>query len=941
MSNKIEHDFTALDGLSSGENTSTIPIQALPNSKKTVAWKKATIDAIERNGIKQLYKNIKFNAYRKMTEARFTYAGTGVSDNEDFDLPWFDEKVRELRKNQNIPTYIKHFDFIGIVVNALSGIYGKLDDKYRVESIDEYSTNEYIRQRTEMLHKYAQQVFLAEVNKILLQRGIDVNKTDFQSQEEQQQYQQEIQAQTQALTPSEIEANLSKNFKVIATEWAENVLTADKKRFYLADLEQEEFVDYLLTGRYFRHFRVGYDSYYIERWMPEEVFFSQDVDARYPQDGEYCGRITSMSVATMLNRFGHLMTQKEQEAVGNYWNQTKTYSETYSGSKIESKGSAEIFPRPTQTPFHNYFDHQANVQLEEALGTPLGLTTQMSPDGSPITTNTYLPRLESETDFYTHTFSEILRDDIDVRRDTVRVTEGYWRSYKRLAVIIYENKFGSTSVELVTDELLKDFLEDNEIKNPKDVSLSELQKALKNDRLSEYVNTITYFYAPEVWKFVKIKGNGSTLKKDLYLDVQPLEYQIKGEDSNIYDVKLPVVGIIGVGIATKLAPYQQLHNICMNQITELLEKELGVFFTFDITGLPSEYQDETTIESLFRIREDIKDTGLFGVDLSRQNTQGNSPNVFQRQEIVYATQVQYRWQLAQQYKQEALSQIGITPQALGQSTTYVTAEGVKQGAEATSYLIDPIFDKMNTAKAKGMEVHLAIAQYCEVNGKDTTTLVRKSDGDLSFLNILAEDPELFPLRKLGIVPETNSNDRKIVEEIRQFVLNDNTIQRSYEDVISILTNPVLTEIQDLAKQMEKKSQKQVQEQREFESQQVDKQIQANAQQHQAERDHETNITRMKLDGANDKAYIDAMGRAADKNSNTEGYDRIDMAQQQIENEYNAAQLGIKQNDSNLKQQNSAEQTKIELRKLALKAEELKLKNKQIETQKQIALVNKN
>jgi len=939
MSNKIEHDFTALDGLASGENTNTIPIQALPNSKKTVAWKKATVDAIERNGIKQLYKNIKFNAYRKMQSGIFTYSGTGVSDNEDFDMPWFDEKIRSLRDTQNIPTYIKHFDFIGIIVNALSGIYGQLDDKYRVESIDEYSTNEYIRQKTEMLHKYAQQTFIAEVNKLLLQRGIDVNKSDFQSQEEADAYKQEIQNQTKALTPSEIEANLSKNFKVLATEWAQNVLTADKKRFYLADLEREEFVDFLLTGRYFRHFRVGYDSYSVERWMPEETFFSQDVDAKYPQNGEYVGRITSMSISSMLNRFGHLMTQKEQEAVGNYWNQTKNYTEINGAQVPDAK--SEIFPTPTVTPFNNYYDHQANVQLEEALGTPLGLRTEMSADGSPIATPTYLPRYSTETDFYANTFSELLRDDIEVRRDTVRVTEGYWRGYKRMAVLIFENKSGSTSVELVTDDLLKDFLEDNEIKNPRDVSLNELQKALKEENLFEYNNTITYLYAPEAWKFIKIKGNGSTLKKDLYLDVQPLEYQIKGEDSNIYDIKLPVVGIIDIGIASKIAPYQQLHNICMNQITELLEKELGVFFTFDITGLPSEYQDETTIESLFRIREDIKDTGLLGLDLSRQNTQGNSPNVFQRQEIVYATQVQYRWQLAQQYKQEALSQIGITPQTLGQATTYETAEGVKQGAEAKGYLINHLFDKMNTAKARGMEVHLAIAQYCEVNGKDSTTLVRKSDGDLSFLNILAEDPELFPLRRLGVVPETNSNDRKIIQDIRQFVLNDNTIQRSYDDVIAILTNPVLAEIKDLTKQMEVKSKAQLQEQRDFEGQQVDKQIQANEKQQQAERDHEVNITTLKIKGDRNEAYINALGRASDKKSDAEGFNRIEQAQQELENEFSAKQIGIKENDSLIKQNNSVEQNKIELRKLALAAEKLKLEAKKIETQKQIALVNKN
>lgn len=942
MSNKIEHDFSALNGLSSGENSNslTIPIQALPVSKKKLPWKKATVDALERNGLRQIHKNIKFRSYRKMIAGEFTYSGTGVSDNEDFDLPWFNDKVRSLREKQHIPTYIKHFDFIGIIVNALSGIYTQLDDKFRVESIDEYSTNEYIRQKTEMLHTFAQQTFIAEVNQMLLQRGIDVNKSDFQSQEEADAYKQEIQNQTKALTPPEIEKFMSKNFKVLATEWAQNVLTADRKRFYLADLEREEFVNYLLSGRYFRHFRVGYDAYYIEPWRPEETFFSQDVNAKYPQDGEYCGRITSMSISDILNRFGHIMTFDEQSAIGNYWNQSKNYAEL-NGAQLNG-GKASMFPTPTTVPFHNFYDHQVNTQLEDAMGVPLGLTTSMDANGNPTFTNTFLPRMESETDLNSNLHTQFLRDDIEVRKDTIRVAEMYWVSQKQMAIVIYENKFGSMSVELVTEDILDDFIEDNEIKTAKKVSLQELQQALKDDNLAEYVNTITYFYCPEVWKAVKIKGNGSTVKKDLYLDVRPLDYQIKG-DSNLYDVKLPVTGIIGVGIASKIAPYQQLHNICMNQITELLEKELGVFFTFDITGLPSEYQDENTTETLLRVRDDIKDTGLFGLDLSRQNTQGNSPNIFQRQEIVYATQVQYRWQLAQQYKQEALSQIGLTPQILGQPSTYETAEGVKQGAQASYALINHLFDDMNTSKAKGMEVHLAIAQYCEVNGKDTTTLLRKSDGDHAFLNILAEDGELFLLRKLGVVPETNSNDRKIVQDIKQFVLNDNTLDRRMDTVIEMLTNPVLSEIKEIAVQAERRTEAKTQEDRAFQQSQLKQQLDANAQETEKERQQEVKITQMNNETRLEEAKIQYYGKLGDKQvTDVELYNRLDEATQQaIDNNYKATDIALKQSEIGRKENSDVERTKSELRKLALQAEKLKLEKEKIASNERIALYNKN
>ena len=938
MSENSNMNFAMFDGIGTASSTySQIPRQTLKKSEKNNAWKKATVDALERIGIDQLKKNLVFAEWRLMYQGKFTYLGTGISNFQE--LPWFDKEVRTLRDKVNIPTYIKHFDFIGIVTNALAGIYNDLDDKYRVDSLDEYFTNEYIRQKTEMLHQYAQQTFTEELNKMLRLRGVDPQKNDFKSEEEAQAYKQEVEAQTKALTPQEIEENLSKNFKVVATEWAQNVLTADKKRYYLKEKDRENFVNFLLTGRYFRHYRVGYDSYYIEDWLPEETFFSQDYDIKYPQDGEFAGRIKNVSVHSILNTYGHLMTTKQQEDVGNYWNQSKdNWQGSVGGKRVDNK----IFPQPTTVPFHNYHDHLINIQLENALGRPLGVKTVTDVDGNEESFSVPIPREMGQSLDFSTSFSQNFRDDIDVRTDTVRVTEGYWKSSKRLGVLIHENEFGSLSVDLVEDDLLSDLLKEREIKTLRNISLIDLQKALKDDNLEEYKNTITYIFVPEVWKFVKIRGNGSTLKEDLYLDVRPLDYQIRGENSDLYDLKLPITGIIDVGIASKLEPYQQLHNICMNQITELLEKELGVFFTFDITGLPSEYQNETTQESIFRIRENIKDTGMFGLDLSRQNTQGNNPNIFQRQEVVYATQVQYRWELAKQYKAEGLAQIGITPQILGTPNTYTTAEGVKQGQQASYASLNHYMDKMNTAKAKSMEVHLAIAQYCESEGKEATIITRKGDSELSFLNILKEDGELFSMRKLSVHPETNSTNRNIVQQLQQFILSDNTLQRDFEDVVKITTNPVLVELTQIGKDMRVKADKNVQDQRAFEEQQLKTQIDANTQQQDKERAHEKEMTEMKIEGDIQSAYINSLGRASDKKSDMAGFDRIDeAAKQAMQDNFKEREVALKESTIASKQDDSKFNRSIELRKLALETEALRLKDKAIEATKQNSLVNKN
>ena len=913
----------------------TIPIQAIPNNQKTVSWKKATVDAIERIGLRQLQSNIVFSSYRRMIEGRFTYEATDLDSR--MEMPWFDENVRKLRTDQKLPTYIKHFDFIGIIVNVITGLYGELDDKYIVESIDEYSTNEWIRQKTEKMHQYAQQLFAQEVNAMLMSRGADPNKTDFKSQEEQQQYQQQIEEQVKALTPPEIEGFMSKNFKVVATEWAQNVLTADKKKFYLSQMDKEQLVDYLLTGRFFRHYYVGYDTYKIERWLPEETFFSEDAHAMFPQDGEFAGRTTSMSISDVLNRFGHLMTTTEQEAVGNYWNQTKKWNNPMGARENRISARQAMFPGLKATPFHNYYDHLANLEVEDAFGIPMGVST----DAEGNERNTWIPRQdEVDSGLYSNNFTSLLREDIEVRRDTIRVTELYWRSQKRIGVLIFRNDVGQLEVETVTDELMKEFIDERDIKIKRNLTLKELSDALKKETLEEYENTITYIYVPEIWKGVKIKGNGSTLKEDLYLDVQPLEYQIKGEGSNIYDVKLPITGITTSGMVTKLIPYQQLHNIAMNQITELIEKELGVFFTFDITALGDEYQDETSQDAILRVRENIKDTGLVGFDLSRQNTGNNQVNLFQRQEVVYATQVEYRWVLAQKYKQEAFSQIGITPEMIGQAAGYETAEGIKQGVRATHHSINKYVDEFNIAKAKSMEVQLAIAQYCEVEGTDTTIITRKGDSELAFIDILKEDGELFPLRSLSVMPQVDSQSRKVVEEIKQWLMSDNTMEKDMGDVIEILTNPVLVEIQQKAKEITAKRDKRLEEERQFKSQENDKMIKASQEAENLKHERMKEIEHIKGEYGLEEEQLKAYGRAALSDDPEANYDRIRKdTQEALKNEYKDKEVTLKETESQRKGEESKDKKRIELEKLALKAEEVNLRREKIQSDERISTIN--
>lgn len=927
--------FGYFDGIgNAGTSSNILPVQTVPSSKKNKEFKKATMQALYTDAKQQMNRNFVFADIRKMAQGEFTYKAVDIEHTYS-DSPWVEQHLNRLGGQVSIPTHIKHFDFIGIIVNSLVGIYGEMPDLYRVDSIDEYSTNEYIRQRTEGLQKYAQSVFKAEIDRMLIENGLNPDKQDFKSQEEADQYQAQLDAEVRRYTPDEVERNLSKNFKVLATEWAQNKLHSDKELFDLDREDKKALTDFILTGRWFRHYKVGYDYYDIEYWLPEQVFFSQDVDSEFPQDLDYIGRLTAMSPNAILQRYGHLMNTKQQENIGNYWNQSTNFSSVNGVSN-------NVFPGTYQVPFTNYFDHQVNLQMESALGVPLART--MDENGN--VTRHYTPRMDNHYNSRNSVaYAKYLREDIDVRTDLIETMEVYWRSMKRIGILIHPDELGNPIVDITSDDLLTDFLKEEEISKLRNVSLDELQSALKEERLAEYVNTISYHYVPEIWHGILIKANYGEINDDILLDVKPLDYQIKG-DSNLYKVRIPVGGIITNGLIPKILPYQQLHNICMNQNSELLAKEakLGVFFSIDINSLPAEYKDETTEEALYSITDTIQNTGILPLDPSRSNTQGSTvyPNIFQRNEVTFANQIQYRQQLAEYYKQQAYNQIGITAQILGQPNTYTTAEGVKQGAQASYTLMNSLVQDFNTSKKKANEIHLAIAQFCETNGKSTSKLTRQPDHLLRFLDILQEDPELFPLRKLSIVPASGTKDRKIVEAIQNIIINDNTITKDFGDVISVLTNPYTLELRQLGLEMRERSEAQKQQDQQFQSEQLDKQIAAEENKTKATYAQQELLEHIRGEYKLETEQIQAYGRASTSDDPNAAYDRIQKdTQNAIANNFTQQGLDIKKSESEVKANLSAEQKRIELEKLKQKNEEIKLKREQMANDRFVSVVNKN
>lgn len=925
----INHAFYSGIG-HSGNYSSNLPEQFYLESQKNQKWVKLNLDRLESIAVQQYHKNIQFNDYYEMVKGNMIYA--------DYGLEGLSKEIVRLREETASPVHAKHYDFLGIICNQIESDWITAKSKFRIDNTDPISQNDFIRDQNDKLLEYTQKNFNLELEQKLLARGITINDNQqFNSEEEKQAYYQQLQLQKdQLISPEVIQKTLFKDWKTTAAEWAEKTFEIDTDRFGMEKMSRQEMVDRLLTGRWFRHYHIGYDHYKPERWHPCQVSFSEDLDIEYPQDAEYVSHLSQMSASKIVSRFGDKLTEEAQKRLMGYYNPSvQGHSFSSSSGSLESivRGN---FGNPVQVPFAGFYDHDLTLQMQDLLQVPLGESTSYE-NGVETKAPAWFTPLNRGAGFINNTRMGELRSDIDVRNDTLQVTESYWRSWKRVGVLNYINPDGYLDQVFTTDDLLKEYLSENDIQTLRNVSLEEAEKKLQP-------NTISYTWIPEIRWGVKVKAHNSFLKEDLYIGGDALPFQIKGTldgGSNLYDAKIPVAGYIGDSIAKKMRPYIIKHNIVLNQVYSLLEKELGTFFLFDVKYLPSEYKGSgSTRDALEQMYDLIQDIGLVPIDTSKQNMEGGQPamNAFSTQSIDYTGQINNRMNLAVQFKIQALEQIGITPQRIGTPSEYATAEGIKQGNTASYAQTEGLFAVMAEAEKKATLIHLTVAQYCQKNYKDFSYLYTKSDGEKAFIEL--NDP-YFQLREWGLTLENSSNGKKELENLRNYVLSNNTVGADILDIAEIVTSKSMSSIINHAKQNRIDAMKKEEAQRNHEQQMQDQMIAAQEKSISDKYTHEINLQKMKDETAIEVKSIDSYGKMSiNQDPGSSLYDRLDkVTESALNNDYKNTEFNLKQQNLNLKEQEFKSKIDKEGEELRLKAEALAEKRAKRLSDERIAIIN--
>lgn len=896
------------------------PLWVKKSVKESKDWQRSILDDFERIGVDQLSDNYHFIDYYRMIDGDLSHQELSEV------IPEL-ENVQDLLDGVGIPTFLKHYDLIGIIINVLVGNYMEMQDLFHVTDTGEIANNEYLREKDEMFKAFLKEKIDAEVNLHLMNNGIDPQKTDFKSEEERQAYMMQLQEIVQNKTPKHIEEHLKKSFKTVGIKWGEATLEQDRERFQMDKLERTELRDYLATGRCFRHYRIGYDFYEPETWSPIQTFFSQTVNSDYAQDGEYVGRVHYLTPSEVIQRYGHYISTKDQKDLlggKKEWKSYIGYSDGSFNNAIEQN-----FHKQVVAPHANYFDYNFALNIQDYTGVPMGQYKDLKTGEEH---ERFLSRRYGN--FYNGNYSYInsLREDLNINMDMCQITEVYFIAYDMVGYLSYtDEETGEIYNEIVTEDVLKELLKDKNIKQIKTNRLVDVK-----DDFEE--NTLQWFYRPVCYEGVKVSS--FNIEEPLYLYCRPCEHQIKG-DSNVFDVKLPVAGKIGKSTAKKISPYQTKFNLCMNQIYSLLEKEIGTFFLMDVAFIPSEFKEwGDTEEALMHIRNIAKDVGVMPIATSGDTQKNNTVfNQFSTQSITFTGQIANRQQLAEYYKQKAFEVIGINAQQLGAPNKYTTAEGVKVSQNASFAQTAQIYADFSDYNQRALDLHLSIAQYAQSDNKDITVAYTKSDSSLAFLQF---QDEYFPLRKLGIIASEDNKKRKDLESLKQSLLQNNTLGSDALELAELIKSDAYSELVQLARinreRKQAEQEQQFQQQQQLQQQQAEQaqllqQDKLNIEEQSKERDRETKI---------EVARLMALGRATDREAGVEEFAQINKeADRAVKNRAIDSNERIELGKMRNEDKKMSEEFKLKMEELKLKAKELNQREKDRQTKEFTSIINKN
>lgn len=879
-------------------NTTGQPPQAIPSMEKNEKWKRMNLDWAER----LLKAELPVKQKRILKNYNIAQGVIDIEDYIDIDINEYqsiystiESEISDslLQDSEVSADDIKFYPIVPSIINVLVGELVKKFDHITVKAIDDMSVNEHMEYKKQLVVNYIKQKAEAAIQSQLGQ--VDPN-----SQEYQQQLQQ---AQQQALSLPGIQKFLNRTYKSNYEEWAYRILEQANSKYRLDELQPEIFKHQLAVDEAYIHINMQETEINVESWNPIDTICIKNKNKKYTTEADFIGRQYYASISDIVSK---------------------------NRDKID-KALLEKYNNPLSViPIYNQYelnpgDYQSNSLPEKKL--------------------LYFKYLMGEREF--SSTSQVL------------VTECYWVSFRRMAKL--KAVYSGESIYKIVDDYFERTIP----------PVYDMDKNLIEGEELEY------FYIPQIWKGKKLNfsyngipstslNNNDRLKQEifggkskreksrekwekediesgcLYLDVEPLEYQYTDE-LDIWNPKIPVVGCDGfensmnvgnLSLVDKTKQYQVMFNAALNQMYNYMQTEIGLFYLLDQKLVPRKSVDEGWGKNNWmKFLLTAKETSMGIVDNSSSNTEGgqvlNTPMVVN---LLKTEQFKSRLDIAQAVKALLFETIGITPQRMGTISAQETATGVQQAVNNSYAQTEMYYLKHTMLMKEFKSILLDAEKYIE--SKKPTSRVQYLNSDAE--NIIFEiDTDDLLLRRYNIWITSNPDTQRVLEQMRQLALNNNTSGATILDLATIIESTNPRDIKDTLQASVLNAQQQQEAQKQHEKELQQQQLQAQAAEAQAKRDFEADQNERDRIARMYQAEVRALGFGKDQDIDGSGVSDV-LEVERFNLEQHKTYADILNGNAEAARKNQLEKSKLDVQQQQIAAKDREMTSKERMKQMEIA-----
>ena len=565
--------------------------------------------------------------------------------------------------------------------------------------------------------------------------------------------------QLQQMTMNEVKDELD-SYTSVAEKWANHILTCQKAEFNMKEKSEDAFRDMLISGREFYHIYEDNSKlgFNVEVSNPKNTWFLTTPDRKYISDPT--GRAQGAYAA------GTVQVMELSEIIESVPDLTKEEID-HLRSSLQDYGLINVrdsnLGNPDVTPGID------SVQYDTY--DPLVLQTRMMIEGEMKENNDGLK------DFLG------LTSNVSSFGYKYVVVRCYWISKKKIGKLIYTDEMGNEQSTLVDENYKSGTI-------PTQISLE--------------------------WGWINQWYQGTKIGPDIY-HIKPykllsycpiigITYEVKNTESK--------------SLVDLMKPFQVIYNVCMNQLYKLLEKEVGKVQLMSIRHIPIP-KDGDAQDALDIWEMEARNRGVVFIDDSPENLKSPSSfNQFTSLDLTRTQEIQARYTLAQQIKNECWELVGMSRQRMGSVSASESATGTNTAMQQSYSQTEPLFVAHEYVMGQVYQSIIDAALYIESAKPQSTLSYVTSEGESAFVQVNGSD---LKFRDLKVFLTNRPEDNKMFEELRGLAQPLMQNGGSLYDVIELYSTKSVRQMKKVFKTLKDKQEAMQQQQQQLEQQKVEQQ----------------------------------------------------------------------------------------------------------------------